>query len=346
MIDKPIRVLIIDDSAFARKVIREVLETDSSIEVVGYARDGLDGLEKIADLKPDIVTLDLIMPDLDGIGLLKAIPKENPPKFIVVSASGSESDLALEALELGAIDIITKPTASPSDKLYEMSEELLRTIKGAMDAVSIPYFGELRKNTFVKSPEIATSGKIKLVVIGTSTGGPQAITELFKTFPENFPIPVVIALHIPAGYTTSLAERVSRSGNLNLIEAYNGIELVAHQAYIAPGGMHLKIKNEGGKIFANVTKEPYESLYHPSVNILFETAATELNGAVLGVVLTGMGNDGTNGAKAIKDAGGVIIAESASSCVVYGMPRSIIENGLSNVEAPLKKIVSTILSQI
>ncbi len=339
MTTQPIRVLVVDDSAFARKVIREVLSSDSMIEVVGYARDGLDALEKIEELKPDVITLDLVMPDLDGIGVLRALPKTCTSKIIVVSVSGPDSELVIEALHLGAIDVVTKPTASPTDRLYDLSAELIGKVKAANLA---------RPRVFLEGeakPEKVAgfSKKFQLMVLGTSTGGPQAISEIFKTLPGNFPIPLVIALHIPDGYTTPLALRISRTSELPLIEAVDGMELVAHRAYIAPGGKHLLIKKVNQRLYASITLEPVESLYHPSINILFESAVEQVGGEVIGVVLTGMGNDGTIGAQAIKKAGGRVLAESASSCVVYGMPRSVIESGASTEEAPLEKMANLML---
>lgn len=340
-----IKVLIIDDSAFARKVIREVLERDPEIEVVGYARDGLDGLEKIADLKPDVITLDLIMPDLDGIGVMKILPKENAPKVIIVSVSGSDSELAITALEMGAVDIVTKPTASPTDKLYELSKELVEKVKAA--AVAIPRRIPAPVDINVTEPiAVPYNGNVKIMVLGTSTGGPQAITEIFKSLPENFPVPLIIALHIPSGYTAPLAERVSRTSQLKLVEAYDGMELVPNLAVIAPGGIHLVVENIRGRLFAKITREPIDSLYHPSVNVLFESAAKAVGKGVVGVVLTGMGSDGTNGALAIKAAGGKVLVESSSTCVVYGMPRSVLEAGASDAEASLDKMVGLMIKSL
>jgi two-component system chemotaxis response regulator CheB len=346
MTDKKIKVLIIDDSAFARKVIREVLERDSMIEVVGYARDGLDGIEKINELKPDVITLDLIMPDLDGLGVLKILPKENPPKVIIVSVSGSDSELALEALELGAVDLVKKPTASPTDKLYDLSSELVRKIKTAHIANPKIHNIPEKNPALIEKFYTPYNGPTKLVVLGTSTGGPQAITHLFETLPENFPVPLVIALHIPHGYTAPLAERISKNSQLRLVEAFDGMELVPNLAVIVPGGMHLLIKSKNNRLYAVITREPEESLYHPSIDILFQSAAREVGDAVIGVVLTGMGNDGMKGSQAIREAGGWVIAESSSSCVVYGMPRSVIEVGAANEEAPLDKIVSAMVRKL
>lgn len=342
-----IKILVIDDSAFARKVIREVLEKEPSFEVVGYARDGLDGLEKIIELKPDVITLDLIMPDLDGLGLLRILPKVDGPKVIIVSVSGSNSELVLEALEMGAIDVVTKPTAAPTDRLYDLSSELISKVKAAAEA--IPRLLKKTEVEEIKLPEEIYSqyiGKAKLLVLGTSTGGPQAITQLFDSLPEHFPIPIVIALHIPYGYTTPLAERISKVSQLKLVEAYDGMELIPNLAVIAPGGMHLKIYKINDRLYAHVTSEPVESLYHPSVDVLFSSAAEAVGEGAIGVILTGMGNDGMKGSHDIKNAGGWIIAESASSCVVYGMPRSVIESGAASEEAPLEDIVNTIIKRL
>jgi two-component system chemotaxis response regulator CheB len=344
MSDSKIRVLVIDDSAFARKVIREVLEKDPEIEVVGIARDGLEALEKIAELKPDVITLDLVMPDLDGIGVLQALPLESRPRVIVVSVSGAESELVLEALNLGAVDVVTKPTAFPTDRLYDLSSELSKKVKEAATAKPRTLQDSREKvsthKIFLSKP---FTGPARLVVLGTSTGGPQAITELFKVLPANFPVPLVIALHIPSGYTGPLAERISKFSALKLVEAVEGMELVPNQAVIAQGGMHLKIKEVDGKLFAVVTREPFDSLFHPSVDLLFETAAVATQGDLIGVVLTGMGSDGTEGAKRIRKLGGKVLVQSEPSCVVYGMPRSVKESGSANEEASLDQIPDLIL---
>lgn len=340
MSSAPIRVLVVDDSAFARKVIREVLSSDPEIEVVGIARDGLDALEKIAELKPDVLTLDLVMPDLDGIALLKSMPTEGAPKVVVVTVSGSDTDLALEALHLGAVDVVTKPTPLPTDRLYELSTELISKVKAAQTArprVFSPASPAVPlKRDFEKT---AT----KLVVIGTSTGGPQALTQLFKDLPPDLPVAVAIALHIPSGFTMPLAERLTRLGGLALVEAHDGLELKAGQAVIAPGGMHLKIVSRNSSLFCSVSFEPTDTPHHPSVDVLFESAAKACGAGVIGIVLTGMGNDGTSGSSAIKRGGGRVLVEAESSCVVYGMPRSVADSGHADRLAPLEKISEALL---
>lgn len=346
MTSSRIRVLVIDDSAFARKVIREVLSRDPAIEIVGIARDGLEGLEKIAELKPDVITLDLLMPDLDGLGVLRALPKESPPKAVVVSVSGSDSDLAIEALQCGAVELVTKPTPLPTDRLYDLSRDLVAKVKAAAVAkVKAESRAEAPNKPVVHVP-VSSSQSTKLVVIGTSTGGPQALTQLFKALPAGLPVPLAIALHIPAGYTAPLAARLSGLGSVPVQEAVEGMELVSGQAVIAPGGMHLRVRERGGRFFAHVSREPVETLHHPSVDVLFESAAESAREGALGVVLTGMGDDGMRGSGAIRRAGGRVLVESASSCVVYGMPRSVIEAGFANAEAPLDSISELLESYI
>lgn len=345
---KPIRVLVVDDSAFARKVIREVLTRDPDIEVVGIARDGLEALEKIAEIKPDVITLDLLMPDLDGLGVLRALAK-NPdaPRVIVVSASAGDSDLAVEALQNGAVELVTKPTPLPTDRLYDLSSDLVAKVKAA--SVARPKMPSEVSNTSALekvATHLQSPSTTRLVVIGTSTGGPQALTTLFKALPGGLPVPLAIALHIPAGYTAPLAARLSKLGSVLVEEACDGMELIAGQAIIAPGGMHLRIRESHGKFYASVSSEPLESLHHPSVDILFKSAAEAAGSGVLALVMTGMGNDGFLGTELIRAHGGRVLAESAESCVVYGMPRCVIEGGTANFEAPLKSIPHLLVNQI
>ncbi|MES2965862.1 MAG: chemotaxis-specific protein-glutamate methyltransferase CheB [Bdellovibrionota bacterium] len=338
-----IRVLIVDDSAFARKVIREVLSQDPEIDVVGIARDGLEALEKVPELRPDVITLDLLMPDLDGLGFLRALPKENAPRVIVVSASPSDSDLAIEALQSGAIDLVTKPTPLPTNRLYDMSADLVRKVKTA--ALARPRTGVSASPS--QSPALPNlPATAQIVVVGTSTGGPQALTSLFKALPANLPVPLVIALHIPAGYTAPLAARLSKLGQIPVDEAADGMEIMPGRAVVAAGGLHLRVRKRGEKFFAEVSRLPIEAIHHPSVDILFESAAQAAGSGVIAIVMTGMGSDGFLGTKAIREVGGRVLAESASSCVVFGMPRCVIEGGTANFEAVLDELPALLVDQI
>ena len=343
MTSERVRVLVVDDSAFARKVLREVLGASPLIEVVGFARDGLEALERIEELRPDVMTLDLIMPNLDGIGVLRALPAGNRLRVVVVSISDQDSALGVEALHLGAVDVVEKPTALATERLYELGSELLAKVIAAAGAQQ------------PRSPEVVTAPpphapKVRhatsLVVVGTSTGGPQALTRLLTSLPASFPVPIAMALHIPAGYTHSLTQRLDKACQLSVMEAADGMVLRAGQAVLAPGGRHMRIERQGKELVTRI--EPAGSaagaglLHVPSVSLLFETAAREVGRGVLAVVLTGMGDDGLEGARAVRAAGGTILTESEASCVVYGMPRCVWEAGLSSGKAPLEGMAELI----
>jgi two-component system chemotaxis response regulator CheB len=287
------------------------------------------------------------MPELGGLGVLRALPKSGSPSVVIVSISGSETELAIEALQAGAVDIVTKPTPMATERLYELGAELVAKVKAAAEAYP-RYFASASTSEESESSlgMSLSSTPIKLLVIGTSTGGPQALTSLFKQLPSGLPFPIAIALHIPAGYTVPLSARISQSSAVFMEEARQGMELRPGQAVIAPGGQHLLIRAEGGKFFATLSMNPRETLHHPSVDVLFTSAAESAGAGVLGLIMTGMGSDGLLGAQAIRDAGGIVLAESAASCVVYGMPRTVIEAGLVNEEATLKNLSSLILKVI
>jgi two-component system chemotaxis response regulator CheB len=337
----PTRVLVVDDSAFARKVLREMLER-SGLEVVGIAHDGLEALEKIALLKPDVITLDLVMPNLDGIGVLRALPKERAPRVVVVSISNQESELGVTALQAGAVTIVQKPTALATDQLYELQSELVRAVREAALARHIaPSISGARV-----VPVRAQATRRELVVIGTSTGGPQALTLLLAMLPKEFPVPLAIALHIPAGYTEELAKRLDRSCAIEVQEAREGLELRPGLAVLACGGLHLKLSLARNGLFVRVDPEPRREPHAPSVDVLFESAAQRVGAGVLGVVLTGMGSDGLRGSQAIHAAGGQILTEAEESCVVFGMPSVVLEAGLSQAQARLEDMALAITQHL
>lgn len=329
--NRPVRVLVVDDSAFARKVLREILSRADNIEVIDIARDGLEALEKIAELRPDVVTLDLVMPGLDGIGVLRALPTVDPPRIVVVSMSDADSDLGVEALQSGAFDLVHKPTALATDRLYELAEELVTKVVAAASARP-PAMGSAPPGII---PSATRNGKRDIVVVGTSTGGPQALTRVVSALPADFPVPIAIVLHIPIGYTESLARRLDRASQLEVCEASPGLALRAGRVVLARAGIHLKIERRNGELVCRLDVEPLASLHTPSVDSLFESAAEQCGERTLGVVLTGMGSDGLKGATLVRARGGVMLTQSESSCVIYGMPRSIVEARLSNAQAEL-----------
>ena len=334
-----IRVLVVDDSAFARKVMREVLQRQADIEVVDIARDGLEALEKIAELKPDVVTLDLVMPGLDGVGVLRALPAEGGPRVVVVSMSDSDSELGIEALQLGAVDLVHKPTALATDRLFELGDELVRKVYAAASARALPPPVEHAPEPMVVRP----SGRTELVVIGASTGGPQALGRLLAALPGDFPVPIALVLHIPVEYTAPFAARLDATSALEVLEANEGLALRPGRVVVARGGVHLKLaRGDGGALVCRLDATPIGAPHRPAVDVLFESAATLTGARTLGVVLTGMGDDGLAGARAIRAGGGSVLTEAESSCVVYGMPRTVDEAGLSNASAPIVEMAHLI----
>ncbi|ADO68669.1 chemotaxis-specific protein-glutamate methyltransferase CheB [Stigmatella aurantiaca] len=343
--DAPIRVLVVDDSAFARKVLRQVLTAAQGVQVVDTARDGLDALEKISELRPDVVTLDLLMPHLDGLGVLKALAAmPSPPRVVVVSTAEEESELAVSALQTGAVELVHKPTALATERLYEMGAELVAKVRTAASAVARP---GMEEPVPVKSKAAPVTGTFqKVVVVGTSTGGPAALGRLMSALPEDFPVPLALALHIPPGYTEALARRLDKQSALEVVEASEGVELKPGRAVLAQAGMHLLLNRKGHSAWASLATEPVATAHHPSVDVLFQSAVAGWGRNVVGVVLTGMGDDGLAGARAIHAAGGQVLTESAESCVVYGMPRVVVEAGLSHASAPIERMAALLARSV
>ena len=341
-----IRVLVVDDSAFARKVIREVLSACLDIEVVGTAFDGLDALEKIEQLKPDVITLDLVMPNLDGVGVLKALVMPDAPRAVIVSMADEDGELALQALDAGAVDVVHKPTALALARLYEISEELAAKVRAAAAA----HAPEPRASVLPSEKRIRVSEPThdtRLLVIGASTGGPQALTRVVTALPRDFPVPVAIVLHMPGGYTEAFARRIDGESEVEVLEAHEGLEMRAGRVVVARAGVHLYLrKSIEGHLRCHFDVRPLDKPHRPSVDVLFTSAAEAMGPHVLAVVLTGMGDDGTLGARALKAAGSRVLTETESSCVVYGMPRSVYDAGLSDGEASIAGMVDLIRERL
>jgi two-component system chemotaxis response regulator CheB len=334
------RVLVIDDSAFARTVLARLLRASGKIDVVGTTLDGGDGLERIAALDPDVVTLDLMMPGIDGLGVLRGLQGRSRPRVIVVSISTIDSELGAEALSLGAIDLIAKPTGLGTDRLHEIGTELVAKIlaaaTGYLVPVPVPATGPVSRTT---------PGRVELIVIGTSTGGPQALTRVMAGLPATLAAPVAIVLHIPVGYTEALARRLDKGSALEVVEAQHGMELRPGCVLLAPGGQHLRIERDGRVLRAQLGVLPAQQ-FTPSVDELFSSGAAAAGAGVLGVVLTGMGDDGLIGAHAIAAAGGGLLTEAASTCVIYGMPRCVDAAGLGATSIPLDAMAAEIARRV
>ena len=330
------RVLVVDDSAFARTVLSRLLRA-GGVDVIGSARDGADALEQIELHDPDVVTLDLNMPLVGGIEVLRALATRPRPRVIVVSMSSIETELGAEALSLGAIDLVTKPTSLASDRLNEIGDELVAKVTAA----ALGY--QLAPTPLpVPTPAPRPDSDVELVMLGTSTGGPQALTRLMTSLPSTLRAPIAMVLHIPVGYTQALAARLDKASALQVVEASEGLELLPGMAVLARAGEHLTIRREGSSLVARLTTKP-NGLFMPSVDELFKSGAAAVGKHCLGVVLTGMGDDGLIGARAIAASGGALITEAASSCVVYGMPRVVFEAGLGAESIDLERISEAIV---
>lgn len=334
------RVLVVDDSAFARTVLSRILRASGDIDVVGTARDGRDAIERIDALDPDVVTLDLTMPELDGIGVLRALRGRSRPRVLVVSISSIETEIGAEALALGAVDVITKPTALASDRLNELGDELVAKVMSVARAAVEPVPPPTPEPA--AAPQVARRpGVVRLVMIGTSTGGPQALSIVMAGLPAALAVPVAAVLHIPIGYTQALAARLDKLSPLHVVEAHDGLELAPGLVVLAQAGMHLHVERAGGVLVARLSAVPVQA-FTPSVDELFRTGAAAVGDGALGVVLTGMGDDGREGARAIAAAGGSLLTESAATCVVYGMPRSVYEANLGAEAVPLDQMAHEI----
>lgn len=351
-LESPIRVLVVDDSAYVRKVVKQMLSRSPMIEVVGTARDGQEALEQVKELQPDVVTLDLIMPNMDGVAFLQAQMAQQPVPVIVVSIANESGENALEALDAGAIDFVQKPTALAIDKIFEISDELIDKVKTAAHlplkrrlsppptAAALPL-----SPPFPRAPQRPAT--IDLLVLGISTGGPQALTYLIPQLPASFPIPIAIVLHMPVGYTELYARRLNDLSTLQVVEAQEGMRVEAGIVLIAPAGRHLSFRRTvEGTIVTHLDARPFDTLHRPSVDVLFQSAADLYHDRVLGIVMTGMGSDGKQGAAWIKAKGGTIFTEAEETCVVYGMPRSVVEAGLSDRSVRLDRMAAAILEVV
>ena len=348
--DRVLRVVVVDDSAYVRKVVREMLSRSPFVEVVGTARDGREALDLVEELEPDVVTCDLIMPELDGVGFVREQMQRRPVPIIIMSVAKETAEAALTALDLGAIDFVQKPTALASEKIFEVSAELIEKVKAA---------GSISLNRISTSPpppsplisepatKISGSHSVDLVVLGISTGGPQALKRLIPQLPEDFPVPVVMVMHMPVGYTEMYAAKLNELSRLEVREAAEGDEVKSGRVFLAAAGRHLTLKRDpAGKVVTHLDAKPFDMLHRPSVDVLFKSAADVYGNRVLGVVMTGMGSDGKEGAAWIKSQGGLIFTEAESSCVVYGMPSVVMEAGLSDKSIPLDDMARAIMEVV
>jgi two-component system chemotaxis response regulator CheB len=347
-----IRVLVIDDSAFVRKVVTQMLARSPFIDVVGAARDGHEALEMVARLQPDVVTLDLVMPSMDGLEFLRRQMAIRPIAAVVCSISHESGAAALEAFELGAVEFVQKPTALATDRVFEIADELILKVKAAAAVrLAAPVVVEPARAplTQAATATLADAGArhADIVVIGISTGGPQALRQVIPLFPANFPVPIAVVLHMPVGYTEMYAQRLNEICALEVVEAKDGEAIRPGTMFLAPAGRHLSFRRDGdGPVNAHLDLRPADTPHRPAVDVLFRSAADVYGSRVLGVVMTGMGNDGVVGAAHIKAKGGRVVTEDESSCVVYGMPRAVVEACSSDRVATLSEMAATISDMV
>lgn len=347
--DRVLRVVVVDDSAYVRKVVREILSRSPFVEVVGTARDGREALDLVEQLDPDVVTCDLIMPELDGVGFVREQMQRRPVPIIIMSVAKETAEAALTALDLGAIDFVQKPTALASEKIFEVSTELIEKVKAAGNIALNRISTAPPPRPVISAPATKISGShsVDLVVIGISTGGPQALKRLIPQLPEDFPVPVVMVMHMPVGYTEMYAAKLNEQSQLEVREAAEGDEVKAGRVFLAQAGRHLTFKRDAsGKVVTHLDAKPFDSLHRPSVDVMFKSAAEVYGNRVLGVVMTGMGSDGKQGAAWIKSQGGVVFTEAESSCVVYGMPSVVMEAGLSDKSIALDDMARAIMEVV
>ncbi len=350
----PIRVLVVDDSAFMRKMVSEILARDPALCVVGQARDGEDALVKLAALQPDVITLDVEMPVLDGYGTLAQIMQRRPtPVLMLSSLTQAGADATLRCLEMGAVDVIGKPSGAISLDIEKIAAELIAKVKAAAEAsVSSRTAGSplpvadktpglrLAAATPTSGSELrAGRDQIKALVIGASTGGPRALQALVPALPADLGVPIVIVQHMPAGFTASLARRLEQTSPFTAKEAEDGDRLRPGQILVAPGGFHLQFDAGGA---ARLSTEPPIHGVRPAVDITFASLARLYGAHLLAVLLTGMGRDGARGLKLIQDGGGRTLAEDETTCVVYGMPKAAAEMGGVGALLPLPALAPAI----
>jgi two-component system chemotaxis response regulator CheB len=328
-------VLIVDDSAFMRRALRQMIEADPALKVVDTAVNGQEGVEKARLLKPDVVTLDIEMPVMDGLSALRKIRTEcfpAPAVLVCSSLTSAGSHEALKALRLGAADVIAKDGSAFALNVEKMRAELLEKIR-AVGAGRARKADEqaLAPRGLIDAKHRFRPGDFELLTIGSSTGGPPVLETIIGALPADLSVPVIIAQHMPAMFTKSLAERLDQESAVSVVHGEDGMPLHAGTVYVGPGGQHVRVRKAGlAKLQLEVSREPAAALYKPCVNELYSSAARITGQRTLALILTGMGDDGLIGARDLKAKGATIIAQDMPSCVVYGMPRAVAQAGLAD----------------
>ena len=351
-----ISVLVVDDSTFMRNTITALLEQDSDIKIVGTARNGQEALQKAEELDPDVMTLDVDLPRLDGLGVLQQLMKKTPlPVLMISSLTQSGAESTLKALEYGALDFIPKNMSTDRDTFAAELQKKVRAIARRKTIIKLKY----RRINQIQVPvprsqpsqpadyvQTPCTGPRDLVVIGVSTGGPPVVQKILSALPEDLPACILIAQHMPAAFTNPFAKRLDSVCKIGVTEAKDGDKFKTGHAYVCPGGKHIGIRMRGPLPEIFVAEEPRDALYKPSANVLFETAGKAMARRTLGLILTGMGSDGCEGSKVLREKGGCLIAQNEASCVVYGMPKAVVDNKLANLILDVDDIANAIITTV
>ena len=354
-----VKIIVVDDSAFMRKAISDMIESEKNFEVVAKFRDGRELVEKVDKYNPDLITLDVHMKDLDGLETLKELKRKGKsyPIIMLSSATTEGSELTLECLDNGAISFVTKPSGSISLDIAKVQENLIdeiksitnssrvrrkinRTIISNKDRIMQEPIQSVKESFNSERTVFNTKNKkIEAIVIGASTGGPKALQEVLTKFPANLGVPVFVVQHMPEGFTKVFAERLNKLCNMEVVEASDGMEIKKNTIYIAKGGYHMTVSNNMIKL----NTEPAIWGVRPAVDKLFDSAVNVYKSNILSVILTGMGRDGAEGTKNIKNHGGITISEDKSTCTIYGMPKAAFETGKVDLVLPLDQIAERIV---
>ena len=368
-----IKVLIVDDSIFMRKALETLLSGEPDMEIVGMAKNGQEAIEMAEQFKPDVITMDIEMPTMDGITALERIMKSNPTPVIMVSSLTKEgADATLKALDLGAVDFMTKDSQSfggadiekgLKDKIrkFAKNKSLVRLLTHSTPSAATssqpfktPAAPQIH-TTNISTPfahathadgttrvVVNKSGIKRVVALGTSTGGPQSLQKVIPLLPADLGVPIVVTQHMPPNFTQSLATRLNTLSKVEVVEAQGKEKLEPNVVYIAKGGFHLKFQKVGASVYTELSTEPSDVFNIPGVDVMVDSIAVIYGKECLGVIMTGMGSDGCKGLKNLKNMGGTIIAQNEPSCIVYGMPRAVVDAGIADEIVPLDEIAARI----
>lgn len=357
-----IKVLIVDDSAFMRNILERMIKTHPDMEVIGKAENGLEAIDLVKSVKPDVVTLDIEMPKMNGLEALQIIMRECPvPVLMISSLTEQGAQETMKALQLGAVDFIPKALSNANENIFKkanfVQDKILaasrskipggnsrfvkteKKVEDSSDRVVMPKMsGYLKRASYKRVP--------KILMIGSSTGGPKALSDVISSLKPNLRVPTVIAQHMPEGFTNALAERMDRNYPISVKEAKDGEPLKSGYVYIAPGGKHLRVENRLNNLYARVSDDAGESPFKPSVDVLAQSVHKAVGADCIAVMLTGMGSDGSREYKRLKDTGAYIITQNEETCTVYGMPKSVVDLNASDEELPIDEIANIVNTMI